>query len=314
MLAALPANFAFDLLHGTPAHVIPFFWLANTVEAGLGAWLVRRFVTPRPQLGSLAEFGGHLAFPTVLTSMLGAVIGAATLVHFKIVPEFLPAWKIWWGSTAMALLLFGSFILAWFAPVDAPRKPFNSPKKIVEALGLLLVTAGYMTWLFRCDRGIMSSSRVYAVPLLMWAGLRFGTRGATALVLLAAMTTAFCTTRLHVGLSPEQIATHSYDFLLQSLLSMQLLLALVPAIVLEERDRRTAELSEREAQVRAIFENAAIGVSLADLAGRYVQCNPAFQRLLGYSEAELLGLNFKDITHPDDMAADLDLPYPNLSW
>jgi PAS domain S-box-containing protein len=74
-----------------------------------------------------------------------------------------------------------------------------------------------------------------------------------------------------------------------------------------ERKRAEEELRESEAQFRAIFENAAIGVSLANLSGRLVKCNPALQHLLGYTEAELLGMTFAEITHPDDVQADLRL-------
>jgi PAS domain S-box-containing protein len=74
-----------------------------------------------------------------------------------------------------------------------------------------------------------------------------------------------------------------------------------------ERKRAGEALRESEVQFRAIFENAAIGVSLANLSGRLVKCNPALQRLLGYTEAELLGLNFAEITHPEDVEADVRL-------
>jgi PAS domain S-box-containing protein len=72
-------------------------------------------------------------------------------------------------------------------------------------------------------------------------------------------------------------------------------------------DRKEAEQALREsvAEFRAIFENAAIGVSLANLAGRFVKCNPALQRLLGYTEAQLRERTFADVTHPDDAEADL---------
>src|SRR5687767_9970806 len=59
---ALAANFAFDLVHGTPALAAAFFSLANSVQAVLSAWLVRRFVAPRPALSTLRELVGFLGF------------------------------------------------------------------------------------------------------------------------------------------------------------------------------------------------------------------------------------------------------------
>ena len=62
-----------------------------------------------------------------------------------------------------------------------------------------------------------------------------------------------------------------------------------------------------EAQFRAIFNGAAIGIALVDFSGRPQQCNPALERLLGYSEAELCRMSFPEFTHPDDVQADVEL-------
>jgi integral membrane sensor domain MASE1 len=58
VLAAFPANLAFDLIHGTRFVPILFFYGANTTQALLGAWLVRRFVVQIPTLATLKEFCG----------------------------------------------------------------------------------------------------------------------------------------------------------------------------------------------------------------------------------------------------------------
>jgi PAS domain S-box-containing protein len=59
--------------------------------------------------------------------------------------------------------------------------------------------------------------------------------------------------------------------------------------------QRTAALEASEARFRAIFEEAAIGIALADPEGRLMATNPALQRLLGYSEQELAGTRFPDL-------------------
>src|SRR5690606_25438314 len=41
--------------------------------------------------------------------------------------------------------------------------------------------------------------------------------------------------------------------------------------------------------------------------GRWLQVNEALSRMLGYTEGEFVELTFQDITHPDDLEADLDL-------
>ncbi|HTV39835.1 MAG TPA: PAS domain-containing protein [Candidatus Sulfotelmatobacter sp.] len=68
-----------------------------------------------------------------------------------------------------------------------------------------------------------------------------------------------------------------------------------------ERKRAEAALGKSEAQLRAMFEGAAVGIALAGPDGRPVQCNPAMCRMLGYSETELTQRTFDSLTHPDDL-------------
>jgi PAS domain S-box-containing protein len=70
---------------------------------------------------------------------------------------------------------------------------------------------------------------------------------------------------------------------------------------------RTAELRASEARFRAIYEHAAMGISLADMDGRLTATNPALQEMLGYSEEELQGMVYTELTHPDDVPASGDL-------
>jgi len=66
--------------------------------------------------------------------------------------------------------------------------------------------------------------------------------------------------------------------------------------------RKNAAESLREAheRFRSAFENAPIGMVMADLDGVILRANPAFGRILGRHEAELCGLHLEDFTHPDD--------------
>jgi formate hydrogenlyase transcriptional activator len=69
----------------------------------------------------------------------------------------------------------------------------------------------------------------------------------------------------------------------------------------KERALREAHLqaARGEERWRSVFENSAIGVALTDLNGRFLATNPVYQKMVGYSEEELRGLSFIDITHAD---------------
>ena len=59
-------------------------------------------------------------------------------------------------------------------------------------------------------------------------------------------------------------------------------------------------LFESEARFRTIFEEAGIGIVIKGVNGRMLDCNPAFQALVGYTAAELRRRDYLDITHPLD--------------
>ncbi|HYH58099.1 MAG TPA: PAS domain S-box protein, partial [Thermoleophilaceae bacterium] len=63
-----------------------------------------------------------------------------------------------------------------------------------------------------------------------------------------------------------------------------------------------AALRESEERFRVTFEQAPIGISLIDPAGRFLQVNDAYCATVGHSRAELLQLGPIAITHPDDVA------------
>jgi PAS domain S-box-containing protein len=85
-------------------------------------------------------------------------------------------------------------------------------------------------------------------------------------------------------------------------ISLLELLASQAAISLENA-RLYGELMVSEDRWRKLFETVPVGVNLVGSDRRYVAANPAFQRMTGYSEAELRGLSPLDITHEDDRAA-----------
>ncbi|PZV17230.1 MAG: hypothetical protein DCF22_04005 [Leptolyngbya sp.] len=74
-----------------------------------------------------------------------------------------------------------------------------------------------------------------------------------------------------------------------------------------ERDRQQAEesLRQSEERFRSVFDQIEIGMNLTHLSGRYLQVNPAFCSLVGYSKAELLEMSYRDLTYPEDQEMEM---------
>jgi PAS domain S-box-containing protein len=79
------------------------------------------------------------------------------------------------------------------------------------------------------------------------------------------------------------------------------------AFVRDVSERKHVEqaLHESEERFRLTIDEAPIGMALVALDGRFVRVNRALCEIVGYSSAELTGLTFQAITHPDDRDADL---------
>ena len=88
------------------------------------------------------------------------------------------------------------------------------------------------------------------------------------------------------------------------------------AIDLTERKRAVEELRQANAELRAAeetlrdseirfrgaFNAAPQGMALVSMKGKFQQVNAALCTMLGYSEEELLFLNFQRVTHPEDVS------------
>ncbi len=59
-------------------------------------------------------------------------------------------------------------------------------------------------------------------------------------------------------------------------------------------------LRETEKRFRKIFEEAAHGMSLVDMEGHVLDVNPAFLKMLGFNENEVVGKSFKGLLMPED--------------
>jgi PAS domain S-box-containing protein len=69
-----------------------------------------------------------------------------------------------------------------------------------------------------------------------------------------------------------------------------------------EAGRMQRALLASEQRFKTAFEHSPTGLAITGAEGRYLAVSSALCEMLGYSEAELLGLDYFSITHPDDRA------------
>jgi PAS domain S-box-containing protein len=74
-------------------------------------------------------------------------------------------------------------------------------------------------------------------------------------------------------------------------------------------EQREAEdrVRESETRLRATFEQTAVGIAQTDTSGRFLFVNRQLASMCGYDMDEMLELHMQEITHPDDLANNLEL-------
>ncbi|MGV3774680.1 MAG: PAS domain S-box protein [Verrucomicrobiales bacterium] len=74
----------------------------------------------------------------------------------------------------------------------------------------------------------------------------------------------------------------------------------------DKRERDAANSAVCESNwFNSAFHYAPIGMALVSPEGRFLKVNPALCGILGYGEDELLHATFQELTHPNDLQADL---------
>ena len=71
-------------------------------------------------------------------------------------------------------------------------------------------------------------------------------------------------------------------------------------------------LRASEARYRATFENSAVGIAENALDGAWISVNPRLCQITGYSHRALMALDYRKLTHPDDLSGDWAKLYPVL--
>jgi signal transduction histidine kinase len=155
----------------------------DTLEALVGAWLVNRFAIVSNAFLRVSDVFRYTFFAGVLTTALSATFGVGTLLAggFLVKQNIGTAWLSWWMGDMVGAIIVAPLILMWKAN---PSVHFGA-RKALEALGLLLSLLVVSTLNFSnvLDFGTQRYPLAFLfIPLLVWAALRFESRGVVAFI------------------------------------------------------------------------------------------------------------------------------------
>jgi PAS domain S-box-containing protein len=234
-LGAFVANLTSEASAGVAAGIA----VGNTLEAVVGAALVRRFGF-RPQLDRVRAVIVLTVWGALLSTAIAATNGVSVLsIAGERQDSFGEAWVLWWFGDAVGDLMVAPLLLVLFAwrPVRLTRA------QILEGVALSAAVAGISAIVFV---GGAWRYPYLLFPLLLWGALRFKSLGAatTSFVVGAVGTAGAVTGDIPFGADTStqrvQIA--------QALFALVAVSVLVVGATLAEREAAAAEL--RTAAVR----------------------------------------------------------------
>ena len=112
--------------------------LGTAVQAGLGAFLVRRFLATPLKLMAPREIAGFFVMGALVACVVNASVGTAALYTFgRLAQADLPlTWATWWIGDCMGVFIAAPIVLTL---IGTPRADW-APRRTTVAVPLLLVT------------------------------------------------------------------------------------------------------------------------------------------------------------------------------
>jgi signal transduction histidine kinase len=279
--------FVANLLTGAPVPVALGIGLGNTLEVVLAAYALRRIPGFQVSLERLADVIGLIVLAAGLSTMVSATIGVISLYFGGIISsaQLAETWRAWWLGDLIADLLVAPVLLVW---ASGPRK-LGDPKRRLEALALGISVIGASLLIFGGPAEPATATGKFAqaymfFPLLIWAALRFGQRGAVFTAFIISVIAVWGTA---LGYGPfVRAALH------QSLIALQTFMGIAAATFLvvgaSISERRRAEHEMELAHARAKEANRAKAEFLAVMSH---ELRTPLNAISGYVDMLSLGVD-----------------------
>ncbi len=284
--------------------------MGNTLEAVLLAGALRR-VGFRAELDRPVDPLWLVSISGGLATTLGASIGVFCLWSGGLLSEgqWGSAWRAWWLGDLIGVL--GAFLLAWGAWRGAGLSALRWAE--LGAVVVTLVVLGLAAFGLVSSAHIFTPQHYWVFPVLIWAALRFGVRGATLSNVVVGVIAV-----LGALQAPAPFADQSAGerlFWTQVFVAVFALTGLVlgAAVEAEGRSRRSlqATRAELDARVKSATTQlneaqrlAQIGSWTWDVASNQVAWSSQLYRNYGLEPDQFAATyeGFLEFVHPDDRA------------
>lgn len=304
ILLPLPVRVFSEVAEGIPVwFLLTTYWI-DSAKGLIAAIALRHFIGRSFRLESVREFTAFFLFAVVLVPAGSAFFGAtarSALGH-----DYWISWEQWFLGDALTQMVVTPAILHWCLGLSLKAR-VRDVNRSIEAVVLTigLIVTGYVATNAGSSSIDFAGARFYLpVPVMFWAALRFGMRGASGAIGIIAVLAVHGAIHGHgpfSNLLPADITLALQNFLL--LRSVPLY---VVAAVIAQRKEVESRLRESEDRFRNMANSAPV---LLWITGRDALCefvNQGWLELTGRSLEEVAGQGWRQDVHPDDLQHVLD--------
>jgi signal transduction histidine kinase len=298
--AAFVAHTVAELGVGMPVPQLLVAFATNCLVALLNAYGVRRMIGGPPWFGTFRNASLYIVIAAGIGPALAALGGAfVPILGGGALSDYWLFWSHWYLANALPSLTIGPVFLIWFADGARWSRWIVSRRQIEPAL-LALALAGICFFAAQGAGRLFASSFPAAVlllfaplPLVLWAAVRHGEKGASTAILIVTVVLTWRTLNgpsLFPGEAPERSLLALQLFLMGLSVPVLLLGALIDELLRAERTTRelaasllTAQDEERRRIARDLHDSTGQNLIAATLiAGR-------MQDMLPVAAAPLMG-------------------------
>jgi PAS domain S-box-containing protein len=297
-LGAFLANAATPIPLGAAAAIA----VGNTLEAVLAASILVRAAGRRPRLDAMGTVRSLVLMAAPLGGIVSAIVGVTALMTTGALPSAgaAAAVAVWWTGDLLGALVIAPLLLAW-ARVPPTTASARGPLEVVLLCLGTVIAAEFGLGnllpipLFRLDY-------LYLLfPFVIWAALRFGSRGASLMTFTISVIAVWRTVQ---GGGPFNAATAGETlFAVACYLGVVAIAGLLlAAAVTGERDAATDVLRRRDEQLRVALDAARMGVWFWSAADNQLTWDDTLRRMYGVGPDERIAGydDFIGRVHPDD--------------
>lgn len=255
------AAFLINLVTGAPILVALGIGAGNTLEAVLGAYLLKRFTRFQPALERVRDVLGLVVLAGFVGTATAATVGVTSLLLNGTVSAgtYGQTWLAWWVGDMLGALVVAPLLLVWSG---RPQVRFR-PKRFAEASVYTVLLVGVSVIVFRGSGwfGIKPFTFAYVIfPILIWIALRFGQIGSVTATFVVSVVAVWGTI---ASFNPSADGSLSHQLLLlQSFMGISAVTFMTMAAVSVERERtrkheqqlaiRTALLTKQRKRLLAL--------------------------------------------------------------